>query len=113
MAPARNGRAPCSCPAGRAGAWLPDHLACILIRESQNRQPNRQNGTASIMPDDAIASATPTTLFPLAADQTEYRRLTAEHVALDRFDGEEVLKVAPEALRLLTEQAFIDINHLL
>ncbi len=65
------------------------------------------------MPDDAKSGASHSTLFPLSADQTEYRRLSAEHVALDRFDGEEVLKVAPEALRLLTEQAFIDINHLL
>ncbi|GIK96019.1 MAG: fumarate hydratase class I [Alphaproteobacteria bacterium] len=65
------------------------------------------------MPDDAQIGATYTPLFPLGADETEYRRLTADHVTVDRFDGEEVLKVAPEALRMLAEQAFIDINHLL
>ncbi len=65
------------------------------------------------MPDDAIMTDPGTGLFPLGADSTEYRQLCADHVALDRFDGEEVLKVAPEGIRLLTEQAFIDINHLL
>jgi fumarate hydratase class I len=65
------------------------------------------------MPDDAAIGASQSTLFPLGPDETEYRRLTADHVAVDRFDGEEVLKVAPEGLRLLAEQAFIDINHLL
>ncbi len=65
------------------------------------------------MPDDAQIGATYTPLFPLGDDKTEYRRLTVDHVTVDRFDGEEVLKVAPEALRMLAEQAFIDINHLL
>ena len=65
------------------------------------------------MPNDATMSAAETNLFPLGADVTDYRRLTTDHVALDRFDGEEMLKVAPEGIRLLTEQAFIDINHLL
>ena len=65
------------------------------------------------MPDDAKIGASYSTLFPLAADETEYRLLSTDYVSLDRFDGEEVLKVAPEALQLLAEQAFIDINHLL
>ncbi len=42
-----------------------------------------------------------TGLFPLGEDATPYRKLTAEHVSLARFEGEEVLKVAPEGLRLL------------
>ncbi|MCU0789594.1 MAG: fumarate hydratase, partial [Nitratireductor sp.] len=45
--------------------------------------------------------------------ETPYRLLTTSHVSLDRFRGEEMLVVEPEALRLLAEQAFIDINHLL
>ncbi|MEX2648405.1 MAG: fumarate hydratase, partial [Alphaproteobacteria bacterium] len=52
-------------------------------------------------------------LFPLGPDPTPYRKLSTEHVSLARFEGEEVLKVAPEGLRLVAEQAFIDINHLL
>ncbi|MBM3583175.1 MAG: fumarate hydratase [Alphaproteobacteria bacterium] len=52
-------------------------------------------------------------LFPLGPDTTPYRKLTADHVTLARFEGEDILKVEPEGLRLLAEQAFIDINHLL
>ncbi|MCH6588668.1 MAG: fumarate hydratase [Proteobacteria bacterium] len=52
-------------------------------------------------------------LFPLGADTTDYEKLTGDHVSLAEFEGQEVLKVAPEALRLLAERAFIDINHLL
>ncbi len=52
-------------------------------------------------------------LFPLGADDTDYEKLTGDHVSLAEFEGQEVLKVAPEALRLLAERAFIDINHLL
>ncbi|WP_237151461.1 fumarate hydratase [Oryzibacter oryziterrae] len=52
-------------------------------------------------------------LFPLAADETPYRKLTSDFVSTAEFDGEEILKVAPEAIRLLTETAFSDINHLL
>ncbi len=52
-------------------------------------------------------------LFPLAPDATPWRKLTGDHVAVERFRGEDVLTVEPEALRLLSETAFIDINHLL
>jgi fumarate hydratase, class I len=54
-----------------------------------------------------------TGLFPLAPDETPYRKLTSEHVSTAAFEGEEILKVDPEALRLLAEAAFVDINHLL
>jgi len=52
-------------------------------------------------------------LFPMGEDATPYRKLSGEHVSVAEFDGEEILKVAPAGLRLLAEQAFIDINHLL
>jgi len=52
-------------------------------------------------------------LFPLGADTTDYEKLTGDHVSVAEFEGQEILKVAPEALRLLSERAFIDINHLL
>jgi len=52
-------------------------------------------------------------MFPLAKDQTPYRKLTEEGVRIERFGGEEVLMVDREAIRLLGEQAMIDINHLL
>jgi len=61
--------------------------------------------------DDTAQPYSP--LFPLGADDTDYEKLTGDHVSLAEFEGQEVLKVAPEALRLLAERAFIDINHLL
>ncbi|MFO0902150.1 MAG: fumarate hydratase [Pirellulales bacterium] len=52
-------------------------------------------------------------LFELGTDETEYRRLTAEHVRVESFGGRDVLCVAPEALTLLSAQAFHDINFFL
>jgi len=52
-------------------------------------------------------------LFPIALDTTPYKKLTSDHVSTAEFDGNEILKVSREGLRLLSEQAFIDINHLL
>jgi fumarate hydratase class I len=53
------------------------------------------------------------TLFPPMQDETPYRKLSGDHVSVASFEGEEVLKVEAEALRLLSEQAFMDINHFL
>jgi fumarate hydratase class I len=53
-------------------------------------------------------------LFPLGHDNdTPYRKLTSDHVSTGEFDGERIVKVAPEALTLLSRQAFIDCAHLL
>jgi fumarate hydratase class I len=52
-------------------------------------------------------------LFELGTDDTEYRRLTADHVRVDTFRGRDMLCVAPEALTLLSAQAFHDINFFL
>jgi fumarate hydratase class I len=52
-------------------------------------------------------------LFPLGGDDTPYRKLTGDYVAAASFEGEPVVKVAPEALTLLARQAFIDSQHLL
>ena len=52
-------------------------------------------------------------LFPLAADGAAYRKLGSGGVRIERFGARDMLVVEPEAIRLLAEQAFIDINHLL
>lgn len=52
-------------------------------------------------------------MFPLGKDETPYRKLTSNHVSTDTFRGKDVLVVEAEGLRLLSEQAFSDINHLL
>ena len=60
------------------------------------------------MADPALAD-----LFPLAKDKTPYRKLTSDFVSTDRFRGQEIPSVEAEGLRLLSETAFADINHLL
>jgi fumarate hydratase class I len=52
-------------------------------------------------------------LLDLGEDATEYRLVTADHVESLRWRGEPWLAVHPEALRLLTSQAFHDINFFL
>ena len=52
-------------------------------------------------------------LFPLGPDETPYRKLTDEGVGIERIGGKDILTVDGEAMRLLAEQAFTDINHLL
>ncbi|MEL6504432.1 MAG: fumarate hydratase [Pseudomonadota bacterium] len=52
-------------------------------------------------------------LFPLGKDETPYRKLTSDYVSTVDVAGQEFLKIEPEAIRLLSEEAFADINHLL
>lgn len=52
-------------------------------------------------------------IFPLGKDKTPFKKLSDEHVEIDTFRGKDILIVKPEALRLLSEQAFTDINQLL
>ncbi len=54
-----------------------------------------------------------TEMLPLGADETPYRLLTTDGVEVVEAAGERFLRVAPEALRLLTETAMRDIAHLL
>ncbi|MBI2534945.1 MAG: fumarate hydratase [Deltaproteobacteria bacterium] len=51
--------------------------------------------------------------FPLEKDTTKYRLLTKEHVSLTKFEGKELLKVAPEALTFLANVAIRDVSFLL
>ncbi len=52
-------------------------------------------------------------LFQLGPDATPYRKLTSEGVRVEKALGREILVIDTEALRALSEQAMIDINHLL
>ena len=52
-------------------------------------------------------------MFPLGKDETPYRKLTSDYVSTDTFRGKEILVVEAEGMRMLSEQAFSDINHLL
>ncbi|ADU68897.1 class I fumarate hydratase FumA [Pantoea sp. At-9b] len=51
--------------------------------------------------------------FPLAKDDTEYYLLSRDYVSVANFDGEEVLKVDPQALTLLAQQSFHDASFML
>jgi fumarate hydratase, class I len=52
-------------------------------------------------------------LLPLGPDETPYRLLTTEGVSTVEAAGRTFLQVEPEALRLLTETAIRDVQHLL
>src|SRR5881396_3590549 len=54
-----------------------------------------------------------TPLFPLGADTTPYKKITADGVRVETVLGREMLVVSREALRALSEAAFGDINHYL
>jgi fumarate hydratase, class I len=52
-------------------------------------------------------------LFPLGEDQTPYRKLSSDFVGTANFNGTTVTTIAPEALTLLTREAYVDCQHLL
>ena len=43
--------------------------------------------------------------FPLGKDTTEYDQISSEHVTISEFEGQEILKIQPEALTLLANEA--------
>ncbi|MCI6702301.1 MAG: fumarate hydratase [Prevotellaceae bacterium] len=49
-------------------------------------------------------------MFQVGQDDTEYYLLTKEGVSMGEFEGQPILKVAPEALSTLTHQAFYDVS---
>ncbi|MFC2812486.1 MAG: fumarate hydratase [Prevotella conceptionensis] len=52
-------------------------------------------------------------MFQLGKDETEYYLLTKDGVSVSEFEGNEILKVSPEALTMLANTAFRDVNFLL
>jgi fumarate hydratase class I len=54
-------------------------------------------------------------IFEHGDDTAEYKRLdrASEHVSVTEIDGRQILKVAAEALQLLSAEAFDDVSHLL
>jgi fumarate hydratase class I len=51
--------------------------------------------------------------FPLSKDDTTYRLLTKEYISTTKLDGEEILKIQPEGLVFLANQAMRDVSFLL
>lgn len=52
-------------------------------------------------------------LFPLSEDETDYYLLTNKYVSTIEIDGKEILKIEPEALTLVSQQAFHDASFFL
>ena len=51
--------------------------------------------------------------FPLSKDDTTYRLLTKDYISTTKIDGEEILKIQPEGLVFLANQAMRDVSFLL
>ena len=51
--------------------------------------------------------------FPLGKDGTKYRLLTKDHVSVEKFGSAEILKIRPEALEYIANQAMRDVSFLL
>ena len=52
-------------------------------------------------------------LLPTSGDDTPYRHISSEHVTTLEVDGRQFIKVAPEGLTLLSQEAMADVSHLL
>jgi fumarate hydratase class I len=52
-------------------------------------------------------------MFQTGKDDTKYRLLTKEGVTVSEFEGHEIVKVSKEALTLLAQQAFHDVEFML
>jgi len=52
-------------------------------------------------------------MFQLGEDKTEYRLLTKDGVSVSQFEGHDIIKVSREALTLLAQQAFHDVEFML
>lgn len=52
-------------------------------------------------------------MFQFGKDETEYYLLSKEGISVSEFEGNEILKVSPEALTMLANTAFRDVNFLL
>ncbi len=52
-------------------------------------------------------------MFPLGEDKTQYHLLTKDYVSTAQFEGNEILKVEKEGLRILAKQAMHDIAFML
>lgn len=52
-------------------------------------------------------------MFQLGKDTTEYRLLSKEGVSTAEFEGKTILKVSKEALTMVAQQGFHDVEFML
>src|SRR5207253_1597609 len=91
----------------RAGRFPFPAKAPNTLPDITDREP------AMNAPTQIIPPYKHTPLFPLGKDTTTYRKISSDGVRVETIMGREMLVVSREALRLLSEAAFMDINHLL
>ena len=86
-------------------------------RISQLSQSECMTARISLIHNKQNIMATPefkyAPMFQLGKDDTEYYLLTKEGVSVSEFEGKPILKVSPEALTMLANTAFRDVNFLL
>ena len=80
-------------------------------RALRAKQGQRLNINTNIMAQTPEFKYAP--MFQLGKDETEYYLLTKDGVSVSEFEGNEILKVSPEALTMLANTAFRDVNFLL
>ncbi len=51
--------------------------------------------------------------FPLTKDDTKYRLITKDYVSVVEFEGRKILKIDPNGLELLAEEAMTDVSFFL
>jgi len=51
--------------------------------------------------------------FPLGPEKTQYRLLSKDGISIGEFEGKPILKIEPEVLTYLTNQAMRDVEFLL
>jgi fumarate hydratase class I len=68
---------------------------------------------APVTPPIAVPPYKHTPLFPLGQDDTKYRKIASDGVRVEKVLGQDMLVIEREAIRALSEAAFVDINHLL
>ena len=80
-------------------------------RALRAKQGQRLNINTNIMAQTPEFKYAP--MFQLGKDETEYYLLTKDGVSVSEFEGNEILKVSPEALTMLANTAFRNVNFLL
>lgn len=52
-------------------------------------------------------------MYEKQKDSTQYKKISSDYVKVEKLGNRDVLVVAPEALEVLAEAAFVDVSHLL
>jgi len=52
-------------------------------------------------------------LYEKQKDTTQYRKISSDHVSVQKLGDKEILVIAPEALELIAQEALSDVSHLL